>query len=227
MARTTGPAAAIAGIAPGIQSQGVWMGRRQLFVRFAAEAETAVLYTPEMLARHVARVVDQSPLHSISLSGRDPLASEELICEALGQWISPIPVMVDCDGERPDAVTRIAPYASMIQIVVEFNSAPASLDRAVASLAAADAAGREHAAVLAPHEGTTDGQMLWFIEQTHAAAPGTKIVVHPALQGERTAGGRGGGGPLDRRYASLIERGLAIHRDIVLWVRVPSPLGGR
>lgn len=226
MVRTTGPAAAIAGIAPGIQSQGVWMGRRQLFVRFAAEAETAVLYTPEMLARQLSRVVDQAPLHSISLSGRDPLASEALICEVLAAWQSPVPVMVDCDGERPDAVTRVAPRVSMVQIVVEFTGGAASLDRAVASLAAAAAAGREHAAVLAPHETTTDGQMLWFIEQAHAAAPGTKIVVHPVSGGERGSVG-GGGGSLDRRYASLMERALAIHRDVVLWMRVPGPVGGR
>ena len=220
MVRTSGPAAAIAGIAPGIQAQGVWMGRRQLFVRFAAEAETAVLYTAEMLARHVGRVISQSPLHSISLSGRDPLASDDMICESLGQLQSPIPVMVDCYGERPEAVTRVAPHVSMVQVTVEFATAPSSLDRALASLVAAAAAGREHAAVLAPHDGTTDGQMLWFIEQAHTAVPGTKIVIHPPAV-DRT------GGALDRRYASLMERALAIHRDIALWLRVPGPVGAR
>ena len=49
MVRSTGPTAAIAGITPGVQGQGIWTGRRQLFVRFAGEAETAVLYTAEML----------------------------------------------------------------------------------------------------------------------------------------------------------------------------------
>ena len=218
-ARTTGPAAAIAGISPGIQSQGVWMGRRQLFVRFAAEAETAVLYTPEMLARHVQRVVGQSPLHSISLGGRDPLASEELIVDALQRWQSPIPVMVDCDGERPEAVTKVAPHVAMVQVTVEFVNTSSSLDRALASLAAASAAGRDHAAVLTPHEGTTDGQMLWFIEQAHRVAPGTKIVVHPVVGAERTG--------VDRRYASLLERGMAIHNDLAFWLRIPGPVGGR
>jgi hypothetical protein len=213
-ARTTGPAAAIAGISPGIQSQGIWMGRRQLFVRFAAEAETAVLYTPEMLARHVQRVVGQSPLHSISLSGRDPLASEELIVDAMQRWQSPIPVMVDCDGERPEA-----PYVAMVQVTVEFVNTSSSLDRALASLTAASAAGRDHAAVLTPHEGTTDGQMLWFIEQAHRVAPGTKIVVHPVVGAERTG--------VDRRYASLLERGMAIHNDLAFWLRIPGPVGGR
>ncbi len=57
MARSTGPTAAIAGITPGIQGQGAWTGRRQLFVRFAGEAETAVLYNGEMLAKQVDRAV--------------------------------------------------------------------------------------------------------------------------------------------------------------------------
>ena len=178
-----------------------------------------MLYTPEMLARHVGRVVGQSPLHSVSLGGRDPLASEELIIDALTRWQSPIPVMVDCDGERPEAVTKVAPYVAMIQVTVEFVNTTSSLDRALASLAAASAAGREHAAVLTPHEGTTDGQMLWFIEQAHGVAPGTKIVVHPVVGTERAG--------VDRRYASLVERGMAIHHDLAFWLRIPPPVGAR
>ena len=34
------PTAALAGVPAGLQAQGVWAGRRQLFIRFAAEAET-------------------------------------------------------------------------------------------------------------------------------------------------------------------------------------------
>ena len=41
MAQVAGPTAALAGVPAGLQAQGVWVGRRQLFVRFAAEAETA------------------------------------------------------------------------------------------------------------------------------------------------------------------------------------------
>src|SRR5665213_1813585 len=55
MARSTLPSAPIAGLSPGVQSQGIWTGRRQLFVRFAGEAETAVLYSSEMLAKQLER----------------------------------------------------------------------------------------------------------------------------------------------------------------------------
>ena len=62
MSQVAGPTAALAGIPAGLQAQGVWAGRRQLFVRFAAEAETATMYTADALAseiraRHVAFVV--------------------------------------------------------------------------------------------------------------------------------------------------------------------------
>src|ERR671933_1246885 len=215
----TGPTAAIATIAPGVQSQGVWAGRRQLFVRFAAEAETAILYTAEMLAKQLQRLTGQSPLHSISLSGRDPLASAELIAATFAQWRPPLPVMVDCDGQRPEAVAEVASGVTMIQVTFEFGDAPALADRALATLAAAARATREHAAVLAPRNGTSDGQILRFIEQAHAAAPGTKIVVHPAPGTERA--------PLERRYATLLEQAMQIHRDVDLVMRIPSPVGVR
>lgn len=219
MVRTTGPTAAIAGMLPGIQSQGVWTGRRQLFVRFAAEAETAVLYTPEMLARQLGRTVSQSALHSISVSGRDPLASAELIAETFQQWQSPLPVMLDCDGQRPEAVGRVGGHVTMVQVTLDVADSPVMAERAIATLVAAAAAAAEHALVLAPRDGTSDGQLLRFIEQAHAAAPGTKIVVHPVPGPERTL--------LDRRYAALLEQAMAIHRDITLLLRIPAPVATR
>ena len=215
----TGPTAAIATIAPGVHCQGVWAGRRQLFVRFAAEAETAVLYTPEMLAKQLQRVVGQSPLHSISLSGRDPLASAGLIAVTFAHWRPPLPVMLDCDGQRPDAVAEAAAGVTMVQVTFEFGDAPALAERALATLAAAARSTREHALVLAPRNGTSDGQILRFIEQAHGAAPGTKIVVHPTPGTERM--------PLERRYATLLEQAMQIHRDVELVMRIPSPVGVR
>ncbi|MEP6692680.1 MAG: hypothetical protein ABJD07_16095, partial [Gemmatimonadaceae bacterium] len=69
---------------PGIQAQGVWAGLRQLFVRFAAEAETATLYSPEMLARALERATAMGALHSISLAGKDPASCASYIVQAWG-----------------------------------------------------------------------------------------------------------------------------------------------
>jgi len=219
MAQHTGPTAAIAGITPGVQGQGVWTGRRQLFVRFAGEAETAVLYTPEMLAKAVERAAANTALHSIAFAGRDPLSSAELITAAFGALKPSLPVMFDCDGQRPDAVAAIMGVLSMLQVTFEFGDAPTLAERALASLGHALAAKKDHALVLAPRDATSDGQILRLVEQAHAASPNATLVLHPAPSGEK--------GALDRRYSTLMDQAMAIHRNIVLTMRIPSPVGVR
>jgi len=219
MAQHTGPTAAIAGITPGVQAQGIWAGRRQLFVRFAGEAETAVLYTPEMLAKQVDRAASNTALHSIALSGRDPLSSTDLITAAFSVSKPSLPVMLDCDGQRPDAVAAILGVLSLLQVTFEFGDAPALAERALGSIAHAVAAKKEHALVLAPRDATSDGQLLRIVETAHAISPGVTIVVHPAPAAEKTS--------LDRRYSTLIDQAMAIHRNVVLTMRIPSPVGVR
>ena len=53
MAQVAGPTAALAGVPAGLQAQGVWSGRRQIFVRFAAEAETATRLSQIVVAAAV------------------------------------------------------------------------------------------------------------------------------------------------------------------------------
>ena len=78
MAQTAGPTAALAGVPTGLQAQGLWVGRRQLFVRFAAEAETATMYTAQAIAQELKRAAARSAFHSISVGGRDPLANAQI-----------------------------------------------------------------------------------------------------------------------------------------------------
>jgi hypothetical protein len=219
MARSTGPTAAIAGITPGIQGQGAWTGRRQLFVRFAGEAETAVLYNGEMLAKQVDRAVAHTALHSIALAGRDPLGSGPLIADAFARWKSSLPVMLDCDGQRPDDLAPVLGSLAMVQVTFEFGDAPAVAERALTSLRHAAAAKVGHALVLAPRDATSDGQILRLVEQAHGAVPAVQIVLHPAPSGDKP--------PLDRRYATLMDQAMAIHRDIMFMMRVPGPVGVR
>jgi len=63
--RVMGPTAALAGVPAGLQAQGLWAGRRQLFVRFAAEAETATMYTAQALRTEVTRLSSRAPFHSV------------------------------------------------------------------------------------------------------------------------------------------------------------------
>src|SRR5204862_3058510 len=107
MARTAGPTAALAGVPTGLQAQGVWTGRRQLFVRFAAEAETATMYTAEALSTEMDRAMTRSRFHSISIGGRDPLGNVEYLRAAFAAKAVPVPVMLDCDGQRPGDIKAL------------------------------------------------------------------------------------------------------------------------
>ena len=105
-----GPTAALAGIPAGLQAQGVWAGRRQLFVRFAAEAETATMYTADALASEIRRGTSRSAFHSISISGRDPLSNVEYICAAFDKVSTDLPVMLDTDGQRPAEIADLQKF---------------------------------------------------------------------------------------------------------------------
>ena len=94
MAQAAGPTAALAGVPTGLQSQGVWVGRRQLFVRFAAEAETATMYTAQAIAQELQRAAKRSAFHSISVGGRDPLANVDFLAAAFKAGPLPLPVML-------------------------------------------------------------------------------------------------------------------------------------
>ncbi len=218
MTQVAGPTAALAGIPAGLQAQGVWLGRRQLFVRFAAEAETATMYTADALANEIKRTTGRTAFHSISVSGRDPLSNNEYLCAAFEKQPTSLPVMLDCDGQRPEAIAELRKIISLVQITLEGAALDAMTDRGIQSLVAADDAGMQSAFVLAPGEHTSDAQLLRIVEQARAASAGTTIVIHPPASV-----------PIDRdrRWITLIERATGLHRDTRLALRLPPPTGMR
>src|SRR5579872_1042335 len=170
MTGTPMAAAALAGVPAGVQAQGVWAGRRQLFVRFAGEAETATMYSSAALVREMERQLSRSKFHSISIGGRDPLANLEFLVAALGTAKPPVPVMLDTDGQRPEALKTLAPYIALAQVTVETWAPDATLAHVIEALAEAARAGCARALVLCPREDTSDGQLLRVIEQAHGAS---------------------------------------------------------
>lgn len=217
--RVTGPTAAIAWIRAGVQAQGVYTGYRQLIVRFAAEAETATLYNGSMLLRNVQRALAQSPVHSVALGGHDPLASAALFAEAFDGEAPGVPVIVDCDGQRPDAIPTVARSIAVVQVVLAGSESTAVTDRALETLGGAEREGIGAALAVVMTDRTTDAQVLRLLEQTSGAAPGTKIVVHVSSPSEPA--------PPDARYAALMEEAVSISRDVRLLARLPVPLGLR
>ena len=218
MVATSGPTAALAGVPTGLQAQGVWTGRRQLFVRFAAEAETATMYTAQAIAQELKRAAGRSIFHSISIGGRDPLLNLDFLQAALDAGPLPLPVMLDVDGQRPEGVKALAKHLALAQITLDGAISDSLIERATESIEEAAAAGIEHAMVLAPTESVTDAQMLRAIEATHGASEKAIVVVHPpaTLPVDR-----------DRRWVMLMEKASALHKDTRLVLRLPPPTGTR
>jgi organic radical activating enzyme len=213
-------AAALAGVPSGVQAQGVWIGRRQLFIRFAGEAETATMYTATALVRELERQISRSRFHSISIGGRDPLANVPFLRAALEEIPSSIPVMLDTDGQRPGAIRDIVDRLALVQVTVEFTGPDAAITHAMSTITASAAAGRRHALVLVPRDDTTDAQVLRIIQQASDASPAVEVVLHPWLPA-------GDAPMLDRRWSTLLEQAMAQHADCCLALRLPPPTGLR
>jgi organic radical activating enzyme len=212
------PTAALAGVPAGLQTQGVWAGRRQIFVRFAAEGETATMYSVDALANEIRRGISRSAFHSISISGRDPLSNVEYICSAFDKLSATIPVMLDCDGQRPAEIDQLKGFVTLTQVTLDGQTLEAQSDRAFESLGVAANAGMQQALVMIVDERTTDAHVLRAVERAHATSESTTIVVHPGptIPVDR-----------DRRWMTLFERAAALHGDIRLALRLPPPTGMR
>ena len=220
MTEETVVAAALAGVPAGVQSLGPWAGRRQLFVRFAGEAETATMYLAPALARELERQSARSTFHSIVIGGRDALGNVPFLLAAFALAKPALPVMLDTDGQRPEAIGALLPHLALVQVTVEFTGGEASVDRVIETLTAAARAGRPHALALCPREETPDSQLLRLVEEAHRASAQTQVVIHPWQSPDAPT-------VLDRRWASLLDQATAMHADTRLALRLPPPTGLR
>lgn len=211
-------AAALSGVPAGVQALGPWAGRRQLFIRFAGEAETATMYMTTALIREMQRQLGRSAFHSIVIGGRDPLGSVPFLKAALEAAAPQIPVMLDTDGMRPEGLSALIAHLAMVQVTVEFTGGEAALDRAIETIGVAAKANVAHALVLVPKEDTTDSVLLRLVQEAHEMSAATQIVIHPPMDGVQN---------LDRRWASLLEQAMAMHADTRLALKVPPPTGLR
>lgn len=212
-------AAALAGVPAGVQAFGPWAGRRQLFVRFAGEAETATMYMAPALIRELTRQLQRSTFHSIAIGGRDPLGSVDFLKAALDGAKPQIPVMLDTDGMRPEQLPGLLGHLALVQVTVDFAGGEAALDHAIASLKAASAGKVPHALVLVPREDTSDSMLLRLVEESHAASCDAQVVIHPPV-GENA-------NTLDRRWANLLEQAMTVHADSRLAMKIAPPTGLR
>lgn len=213
-------AAALSGVPAGVQALGPWAGRRQLFVRFAGEAETATMYLANALVREMERQLSRSKFHSIVIGGRDALGNLAFLLAAFEAVKPKLPVMLDTDGQRPETLPKLLPHLALMQVTVEFIGGDAMLDNVISSISVAAKGGCAQALALCPREDTTDSSLLRLVEEAHAASADTQVVIHPFLTGDANA-------MLDRRWASLLEQASSMHGDVKLAMRLPPPTGLR
>jgi hypothetical protein len=211
--RSAGLAAALSGVTVGIQASGPWLGRRQVFVQFADEAETATLYSIEGLTGELKRILHRSSFHSICVCGRDVLGNVEYVRELLHGWTPGLPVLLDTDGQRPESVARAHPLPGLFQVSCDFSGPDTVLERGIRSLGEASRLWKETALVLLPRKETSDGQLLRVVEMAHVVSTGAAVVVHPYIVA--------GVATLDRRWAGLLEQLQLIHNDVRIMLRIP------
>ncbi len=207
--------AALAGVPTGIQRQGIWAGRRQLFVRFAGPAETATMYSAEALARELTRGLERTAFHSICIAGRDALANAEYLVTALRQVRAGVPVMADTDGQRPEAIAALQGFLQMVQVTLEAPVSGANLDRALETVRAAARVGCAHAVVMVGGDDTSDADYLQVVEGARGASAEVSVVLHPGPAAEK--------GMLDRRWSVLMEHAMGRHADVRLAYRLSGP----
>lgn len=178
------------------------------------------MYMAHALVREMERQLSRSTFHSIVIGGRDPLGNVPFLLAALQAAKPRIPVMLDTDGQRPEAMPDLLPFLALTQVTVEFNGSEATLDHAIETLKVAAKANCPHALVLVAREDTPDSMMLRLIEEAHRESPATQVVIHPFPTGEVPP-------VLDRRWATLLEQSVAMHADVRLALRLPPPTGLR
>ena len=204
--------AALAGIPAGIQTVGPWDGRRQLFVRFAGEAETATIYTSDALRNELVRLTGRSRYHSVAIVGRDALVEEEFLSAAFNEAIG-IPVMLDHDGQHPASLERLLPRLSLVQVTLDGTEGTAALQRVGESIRLAASKQVDHAVAILPGDATSDAPLLRIVEQLHDASDATQIVVHvTAAQASEH----------DRRWTLLLEQAMRLHGDVRVLPRWPA-----
>jgi pyruvate-formate lyase-activating enzyme len=207
--------AALAGVPMGIQRQGVWAGRRQLFVRFAEAAETATMYSADALARELIRGLERTTFHSVCIAGRDALANEEYLAAAFRQVPSKVPVMVDTDGQRPGAIAALHSFLQLVQVTIDAPASGANLERVWDTVKAAARLGCAHAVVVVGGDDTSDADYLQIVEGAREASAETAVVLHPGPAVEK--------GMLDRRWSVLLEHAMARHPDVRVAYRLSGP----
>ena len=174
------------------------------------------MFTPDALRSELTRLTQRSVYHSIAICGGDPLGEADFIAEAL-KGGAPLGVMLDHDGQRPEALDRVIGSLALVQVTLTGAEDDATVARAMATLQRAAEKQVAHAVALVPEASPSDGRLLRIVEQARAASANTSVVVHPTTESMSS----------DRSWLAWLERATGVHEDVRLLARLPAPTGMR
>lgn len=212
-------AAALAGVPVGLQQHGIWSGRRQLFIKFAGPAETAMMYTADALAREVQRTLERSRVHSVCIAGRDALANDSFLVACLKQLTVTVPVMLETDGQRPSVLEQLQPYLQLVQVTVDTSIEEPALERVAESLKKCHGLGLAAGVAILGRDNASDSDYLRIVESVAGGNSKAMVVMHPSPAEERK--------PLDRRWSMLVEQATLRHADVRVALRLNGPVTPR
>ena len=150
--------------------------------------------------------------HSVAIVGRDSLAEEEFLLAAFSQ-AAPLPLMIDHDGQRPQALERLLPGLALVQVSLDGTEGAAAIEWVCATIALAAKKQVAHAVAIVPSETLSDGPLLRIVEQVHEASGDAQIVVHPVVEREVER---------DRRWVLWLQQAMAVHTDVRILPRWPA-----
>jgi pyruvate-formate lyase-activating enzyme len=180
-------------------------------VRFAIEAETATIYTADALRGELKRLSARSRYHSVAIVGGDALAEHEFLEKTFNPAGS-LPLMIDHDGQRPEALYGLMDVLALMQVTMDGAEGAPAVERVCASIDIAARKKVAHAVAIIPDASLGDAPLLRIVEQVHEASEASQVVVHPVVDRSPEQ---------DRRWVHWLERAMAVHGDVRILPRWP------
>lgn len=117
-----------------IQGEGPFTGYKQLFIRFCGcnlacnycdtnfDSKASVLYTAKDLAKKIKSEYDLGKIHSVSLTGGEPLLHSDFICEFLS-YIPDVKIYLETNATLAENLLKVKKMIDIISADIKLPSA--------------------------------------------------------------------------------------------------------
>lgn len=216
------------------QGEGLFAGRRHLFLRLAGcNIRCVYCDTPDSLERTPVCSVEEedgserrlpNPLeakttaellasrlrrregvHALAVTGGEPLLQSEFLAEVLGELGRPVPVLLETNGTVPDRLGAVLPFVDIISMDLKLPSN--SGERAFWEphrLFLEGCAGKTVYVKIPVDDGTREEEVARAAALVAATRPESAVFLQPIVSPQGLT--RASGGRLERFYDQMVER---------------------